>query len=156
MGDRARNIAHALTALDASGVRVLRCSSLYRTAPVDAPPQPWFLNCAVEAQTKLLPRQLLLAVRRIEHALGRRRSMARGPRTIDIDILLYGDSRIRMRDLQIPHPLMHERRFVLVPLAELAPRLRHPQLQKTIADLLTHTADRSQVIRWRGGALRRQ
>jgi 2-amino-4-hydroxy-6-hydroxymethyldihydropteridine diphosphokinase len=150
IGDRAGHIARALEALGAAGVQVTRQSSLYRTEPVAAPPQAWFLNCAVEAETVLLPLPLLDAVRRIERALGRRRMAVRGPRTVDIDILLYGRSCIRTRALEIPHPRMTERRFVLVPLAEIAPALRHPRWQFTIAELLAGMVDRAEVTLWKG------
>ena len=146
VGNRAAHIARAIAALNAAGVRVTRQSKLYRTEPVGAPRQQWFANCVVEAQTALLPRQLLHAIRRVEHALGRRRgSTERAPRKIDIDILLYAAARIRTRDLEIPHPRMHQRRFVLVPLAELAPELHHPVLKQTISSLVANTADRSQI-----------
>ena len=148
VGDRAAHLARAVEALDAAGVRVLRQSSLYATEPVDLPTQGWFLNCVLEAETELMPRQLLRAVQAVERALGRRRMVRRGPRTIDIDILLYGDDIVRTRELEIPHSRMAERRFVLVPLRELAPSLRHPTLRKTIAELLATTSDRSVVRRW--------
>jgi 2-amino-4-hydroxy-6-hydroxymethyldihydropteridine diphosphokinase len=145
MGDRARWIARAVEALGAHGTRVVRQSALYETEPVDMRDQRRFLNCVIEAETDLMPRQLLHALLAIEHSLGRRRRIPRGPRTIDVDILLYGSSVIRMPELGIPHPRMRERRFVLVPFAEIAPAVQHPVLKKTIAELLADTPDRSQV-----------
>ena len=112
--------------------------------------QRWFLNCVLEAETALLPRQLLRVLQEVERGLGRKRLVRRGPRAIDIDILLYGTSVVRTPDLEVPHPRLAERRFVLVPLAELAPGLHHPTLRKTVAELLAETPDRSQVRRWRG------
>lgn len=148
LGDRAAHIARGVTALDAAGVRVLRQSSLYSTEPVGGRTQSWFLNCVVQAETSLMPRQLLRALQEIERALGRKRIVLRGPRTIDIDLLLYGASVIHSAELEVPHPRMAERRFVLVPLAEIAPALRHPTLHRTIADLLAETSDRSSVRKW--------
>jgi 2-amino-4-hydroxy-6-hydroxymethyldihydropteridine diphosphokinase len=145
VGERAAHIARAIAALRDAGVRVLRQSSLYRTEPVDFAAQSWFLNCAVEAETGLMPRQLLRAIRQIERALGSRKLVRRGPRSIDIDILFYGSTRIATPELEIPHPRMAERRFVLVPLAEIAPALRHPMLQESVAELLATCPDRSAV-----------
>lgn len=153
VGNRAENIANAAEALAANGVHVVRRSLLYATEPVDIPTQGWFLNCVVEAETELMPRQLLHAIQQIEREMGRRRLVPRGPRIIDIDILLYGSSVIRTAELEVPHPRIAARQFVLVPLEELAPALRHPVLNKTIAELLADTADVSQVRRWRGPQL---
>jgi 2-amino-4-hydroxy-6-hydroxymethyldihydropteridine diphosphokinase len=147
LGDRAANIERALTLLVAAGVRIIRRSSLYKTEPVDFTAQGWFLNLAAEVETALMPRQLLHAIRRVEQEMGRRRIVRAGPRILDIDILLYGTSTVRTPELEIPHPRMVERRFVLVPMAEIAPGLRHPVLKLAIAELLASTHDRSQVIR---------
>jgi 2-amino-4-hydroxy-6-hydroxymethyldihydropteridine diphosphokinase len=148
LGDREENLARAVGALSQRGARVVRQSSLYETEPVDLHEQPWFLNCVVEAETELMPRQLLQALLGIEQEMGRRRRVPRGPRLIDMDILFFGSSIIRMPDLEIPHPRLAQRRFVLVPLSELSPNLRHPVLNKTVAELLAETADRSQVRNW--------
>jgi len=148
VGDRAANLARAIEALSNAGVRVLRRSSFYATEPVDVRTQSWFLNCVIEAETELMPRQLLRAVQSIEMSLGRRRLVERGPRTMDIDLLLYGSSIVRAAELELPHPRMAARRFVLVPLAEIAPYLQHPTLHKTIVELLAATTDRSSVRRW--------
>lgn len=150
LGNRPAHIAEAIGALGAAGVRVLRQSSLYATEPVDFRTQSWFLNCVVEAETEWMPRQLLRALQEMERRLGRRKTVRRGPRVIDLDILLYGSSVIRSADLKVPHPRMAERRFVLVPLNEIAPGLRHPTLHRTIAELLATVRDRSSVRRWQG------
>ena len=148
VGDRAQNIARAIEALASRGVRVTRQSSLYETEPVEMSSADWFLNCVVEAETALAPEQLMQALLEIERSLGRERGVLHGSRTIDIDILLYGSSVVRTAHLEIPHPRMTGRRFVLVPFAEIAPGAQHPVLKKTIAALLAETADRSEVRPW--------
>jgi 2-amino-4-hydroxy-6-hydroxymethyldihydropteridine diphosphokinase len=148
VGDRALTLERALQAMEAKGIRIFRRSSLYHTEPVDAPPQAWFLNSVVEAETLLMPLQLLKALEGIERKFGRQRIIARGPRTLDLDLLLYGTSVIHTRELEVPHPRMTSRRFVLVPLAELAPALRHPTLHRPVEELLAETEDRSEVRRW--------
>jgi 2-amino-4-hydroxy-6-hydroxymethyldihydropteridine diphosphokinase len=149
LGERAANLERAIAALPEAGVRVLRRSSLYETEPVDFLAQPWFLNCVVEAETSLMPRQLLHALQGIERTFGSRKLVARGPRIIDLDILFYGASVISTEEMEIPHPRMDKRRFVLVPLAELAPGLRHPVLGATIAELIAAAHDKSAVRPWR-------
>ncbi len=104
------------------------------------PDQPWFLNLVIEAETDLFPKQLLARTQQIERQLGRRRTRPKGPRTIDIDILLYGNALIGAEELVVPHPRLAERRFVLEPLAELAPDLRHPATRRTVLEMLSDTA----------------
>ena len=148
LGDRAANLERAIAALPDAGVRVLRRSSLYETEPVDFLAQPWFLNCVVEAETSLAPRQLLDALQGIERLLGSKKLVPRGPRIIDLDILFYGTGVLHTDGMEIPHPRMASRSFVLVPLAELAPEFHHPVLDATIAELLAATQDTSIVRRW--------
>lgn len=147
VGDRRANLAGALERLASDDVRVVRASSIYETAPRDLPDQPWFLNQVVEAETSLFPLQLLSRTQKIERDLGRKRTQARtqpkGPRVIDLDILLFGEAVIRTAGLEIPHPRMLERRFVLDPLAELAPELRHPVTRKTVREALAAVMDQS-------------
>jgi 2-amino-4-hydroxy-6-hydroxymethyldihydropteridine diphosphokinase len=148
LGDRAANLERAIEALSEISVRVLRRSSIYETEPVDFLAQPWFLNCVVEAETLLVPRQLLEGLQLIERKLGSRKIVPRGPRIIDLDVLFYETEVIHEAAIEVPHPRLVERRFVLVPLAELAPELRHPILRKTAAELLAATQDRSAVRVW--------
>jgi len=148
LGDRAANLEQAIAGLAGAGVQTVKRSSLYATEPLGFGPQNWFLNCVVEAVTELLPRQLLRATQRVEREMGRRRVVRNGPRIVDIDILFYGATVVSMPDLEIPHPRIGERRFVLMPLREIAQSLRHPTLRATIAELLAATPDRSEVRRW--------
>lgn len=148
LGDRAGMLERAIAAMNSVGIRVVRQSSLYATEPVGAPGQGWFLNAVVEGETSLLPLQLLHALLKIERELGRRRLTPHGPRAIDLDILFYGSSVIRSRELEVPHPRLTERRFVLIPLAQLAPDFRHPVLHKSINQLLAETPDRSEARPW--------
>lgn len=136
LGDRERNLGAALGKLAAPDFWIERVSSVYETEPVDTNDQRWFLNLAVEAATDLFPMQLLWRIGKVEHALGRVRAAPNGPRTIDIDILLYSRAVIRSAALEVPHPRMAERRFVLTPLAELAPDLRHPVTRRTVREML--------------------
>jgi 2-amino-4-hydroxy-6-hydroxymethyldihydropteridine diphosphokinase len=148
ISDREANLRAAIAALSEAGVKVARVSSFYETEPVDFLEQPWFLNCVVEAQTELEPIALLGALRNIETQMGSKKEFAKGPRLIDLDILLYGDETIATPELQVPHPRMLLRRFVLEPLAEIAPNLKHPSWNGTAADLLERLTDQSQVRRF--------
>jgi 2-amino-4-hydroxy-6-hydroxymethyldihydropteridine diphosphokinase len=136
LGDREANLRAAIDRLAAPDLRVLRTSPVYETEPLDYIAQRWFLNLVVEAETGLFPIELLSRIDKIERALGRVRTVVKGPRTIDIDILLYGQAVVRSAALEIPHPRMAERRFVLAPLADLAPGLRHPVTHKTVREML--------------------
>jgi 2-amino-4-hydroxy-6-hydroxymethyldihydropteridine diphosphokinase len=140
LGDREGYLRRAIARIGAAGVRVLRVSSLYETEPLEVRDQPRFLNLVVEAETELFPKQLLARLLKIELDLGRRRGQPKGPRSIDIDILLYGRSVIESAELTVPHLRLAERRFVLEPLAELAPDLRHPVNYRTMRELLPATA----------------
>jgi 2-amino-4-hydroxy-6-hydroxymethyldihydropteridine diphosphokinase len=146
VGDREANLLAARRGLEARGFRITAMSSLYLTEPVDAPPQEWFLNAVAGGETALSPEALLQACLDTEREGGRVREVPRGPRTIDLDLLLYGDEVRDAPGLVLPHPRMHERRFVLVPLAEIAPTARHPVLGLTAAEMLRLCPDHSQVV----------
>jgi 2-amino-4-hydroxy-6-hydroxymethyldihydropteridine diphosphokinase len=126
LGDRAANLRAAIAALPAAGLTVTRVSSFYETEPVDYLDQPWFLNCVLRAETERVAVELLRDLRAIETRLGSQKEFAKGPRLLDIDILLYGGQFIDTPELQVPHPRMLQRKFVLAPLAEIAPQVSHP------------------------------
>jgi 2-amino-4-hydroxy-6-hydroxymethyldihydropteridine diphosphokinase len=147
VGDRIGHIRKACESLPVAGVVIRRVSSFYRTEPVDFVPQRWFVNCVVEGETELMPLRLLKLLQSVERQLGRRPGISKGPRPIDIDILLYENVIVRSPRLTIPHERLAERRFVLVPLGELAAHLRHPVTQRTVLEMLQETVDMSQVIR---------
>jgi 2-amino-4-hydroxy-6-hydroxymethyldihydropteridine diphosphokinase len=147
IGDREANLREALRRIDGSAIQITKVSSTYETEPVDYLDQPWFLNAIAEAHTTLPPEQLLAALRRIESQMGSKKPFAKGPRLIDLDILLYGNETIDQPDLQIPHPRMLQRNFVLAPLAEIAPTLRHPTWPAPVSQLLANSPDKSAIRR---------
>lgn len=147
LGDREKNLRTAIAALADAKVRVTRVSSFYETEPVDLREQPWFLNCAVQGETELPPLDLLRALRGIESRMGSKKLVSKGPRLIDLDILLYDNQTIETPELQIPHPRMLTRRFVLAPLAEIAPTLKHPRWEGTATELAARVPDPSAVRR---------
>lgn len=135
LGDRQANLRNAIGRLLELG-DVLEVSSLYETEPVKVTAQPWFLNCAVAVRTELIPREFLAGVLAIEKSMGRERTQPKGPRIIDIDILLFGAATINTQQLTVPHPAMSERKFVLEPLAEIAPEVKVPLHKMTVRELL--------------------
>ena len=146
LGEREENLRNAIERLREVG-EVAAVSSFYETEPVEFTAQPWFLNLAVELRTELMPKQLLAAVLRIEREMGRKRLQPKGPRLIDIDILLFGNAAVKSTGLTIPHPAMQERKFVLAPLAEIAPEVRHPVLKTTVKEMLQELPTGSPVVR---------
>jgi len=147
VGDREANLRRAVEFLDESAVTVRRLSSFYETEPVGYRDQPWFLNAALEAATDLPPDLLLSTLRAIESRMGSRKPFRNGPRLIDLDILLYGDAVIDTPTLQVPHPRMLQRNFVLAPLAEIAPQLRHPGWPAVVEDIYANSSDPSAIRR---------
>ena len=147
LGRRTANLARARRLLEEAGVEVIKASSVYETEPVDLPGQPLFLNKVLEVRTALDPPSLLRLARSVEAALKRVPTVAKGPRTLDIDILLAGDTVLEIPDLVVPHPRLHLRNFVLVPLAEIAAEARHPVLGQTIRELAATSPDRARVVK---------
>lgn len=145
LGDREANLRTAIAWLPEAGFRVTRTSSFYETEPVDYLNQPWFLNCAVEGETDCEPLELLHNLRAIESKLGSVKEFAKGPRALDIDILLFGDLAMDTPELQVPHPRMLLRKFVLAPLAEIAPEFRHRFWSGDASEMLRRCADSSVV-----------
>src|SRR5213079_1969909 len=143
LGDRAGHLLLAIRGMMDAGLEVVRLSSIYETEPVETFAQPSFLNMLAKLQGTTLPppEQLMARLLRVEYALGRTREVPLGPRTIDLDLLFYKDETRATEFLTLPHPRLHQRRFVLEPLAELAPNLEHPTLQKTISELLKEIED---------------
>lgn len=146
LDDRQGNLRRALELLASPEISIKRTSSVYETEPQDLRHQPWFLNLVVEIETTLFPLQLLRRIQKIERDLGRQRAVPKGPRTIDIDIILFGNFIMETPQLQVPHPRMPARRFVLEPLAELSPELRHPVTHRTIREMLTATSGQAVKI----------
>lgn len=137
LGDPVQQCREALTALSIRpGVEVLAVSPFYRTSPVGKTDQPWFVNAVALIEVTLPPKALLAVLQEIEQAFGRTRDVRWGPRTLDLDILSYGDCVLELSQLSLPHPRMHERRFVLAPLADVAPRWLHPVFRRTASELL--------------------
>ena len=135
LGDREAFLNEALHRLEAAGAHVLRRSSIHETEPQDYRDQPWFLNMAVEVETDLTPQELLAAIQKIETEMGRQRIIPKGPRTIDLDILFYENLILKMPELEIPHPRLTQRLFVLDPLSEIAPDFHHPVTNETVQEI---------------------
>jgi 2-amino-4-hydroxy-6-hydroxymethyldihydropteridine diphosphokinase len=148
MGDREAYCEEAVRLVSRfPATSIIRVSSLYETAPMERTDQDWFINCVTAVRTTLSPHELLRACQEVEQLLGRKRSVRFGPRTIDMDILFYGDRIIQEPGLTIPHPRAHERRFVLEPMAEIAPELTHPALRKTVVQILKELQNHQEIRR---------
>ena len=148
VGDRAKNLTMAISLLKDAGIQVVKVSSIYETEPVGYFEQEWFLNLVIEGETELGAAQLLRALRGIETRMGSKKPFANGPRLIDLDILLYADESINSPELIVPHPRMLQRKFVLAPLAEIAPKLQHPSWPATAKQMLATAADNATVRRF--------
>lgn len=149
-GDRAGYLLLAIRGMRNAGLPVIRLSEIYETEPVETFAQPTFLNLVAELEGNSSPgaEEIMARLLQVETALGRRRDLPRGPRTIDLDLLLYGNEICNTELLTLPHPRLHQRRFVLAPLAELAPQLMHPTVNKRIHELLEALDDHSEVRLW--------
>lgn len=145
LGDRKALLEKALGLLGERAGKLKKISSLYETEPVGMLDQPWFLNCCVALETTLSAEDLLRTCQMLETELGRTRSVPEGPRTIDLDILFYGEHRMQTAELTLPHPELAKRRFVLVPLAQIAPLCTQAAFQKTVWELLKECPDTSIV-----------
>ena len=146
VGDRFGQLQEAIRRLGSVG-EVGRVSSFYETEPMEFTDQPWFLNCAVELRTRYAPHDLMQALLAIEQEMGRIRNQPKGPRRIDIDLLLFNQEIVQQDEVTVPHPAMQERRFVLAPLAEIAPQVLHPIYKKNAAQLLSGLGKRGGVVR---------
>jgi len=151
IGDREAQLGDAIARLAGAGT-IVAVSSFYETEPVEVTGHAWFVNCAVSLETNKTPEELLAAVLAMEQEMGRRRMERKGPRSIDIDIVLFGDRVVKLPGLSIPHPAMERRRFVLEPLAEIAAGVRHPVLKKAVRELL-EALPAGQVVRKTGKRL---
>lgn len=151
LGDRAGNLLLAVRGMMDASLEVVRLSAIYETEAVGTFPQPAFLNMVAEVRGSTLPtpEQMMARLLRIEYALGRTRAVPLGPRTIDLDLLLFRSEKRDTQYLTLPHPRLHQRRFVLEPLAQLCPDLVHPTLRQTVGELLLQSADTAAVTRWR-------
>lgn len=145
LGDRGRHLSEARRLLEKAGVKIVRQSSIYETEPVDYTEQPWFYNQVLEVESGYNPITLLAVVKDIELKMQRKTTVSKGPRTIDIDILLAGKNVVQTQKLIIPHPRMSFRNFVMVPLAEIAPDFIHPLLHQPISALVHQTGDQAEV-----------
>jgi 2-amino-4-hydroxy-6-hydroxymethyldihydropteridine diphosphokinase len=150
LGDRAGNLSSAVRGLNEAGLEVVRLSSIYETEPFETFPQPAYLNMVAELSSSNLPtpEEVMDRLLEVERSLGRTREISKGPRSIDLDLLLFGNEIRDTESLKLPHPQLHRRRFVLVPLAELAPSLVHPSLKQTVRELLAGLEDTSTVKLW--------
>lgn len=149
LGDRAGNLLLAVRGLLEASLCVQRLSAIYETEPVGVEAHDNYLNMVAEIRVvNVSPKQMLTRMIRIEYLLGRRQKFTKAPRTVDLDLLFYGNLQNNNPFLTIPHPRLHERKFVLVPLNELSPTIRHPVLNKTVQEILAEVKDTSSVVRW--------